>query len=275
MNLEVKPVLPLKRRHPLMNVYRRMQNLNSTMAKTLAQLGTVLGPRNLAINPFRVSDSSSKQLSTIIRQEVKFCSEDGEISQSALSQIIRLYKQVDRDLRHLDRELRDRRLADKLLKKANRDSNRLGEAIEDLVRAGKSHQVRLVKGHTDFPEEFVMIRKAMERLDNRAAQDLRGMDVDRWCLLPGVDLEDLKQIDSIAKAILASRVSDQSFELRVRSKAPGHPLLLMKRLHYRFATEEDLFKYAQEWGNPDKIFVTASKPSFRIVWVFDRERVGW
>ena len=177
-------MLPLKRRHPLMNVYYRMKDLNSTMETTLGRVGTVLGPRNLAINPFRFSDSSLKQLYTTIRMEVKFCSEDGEISQFAMSQIIRLYKQVDRDLRHLDREFRDRRLADKLLKKANRDSDRLGKAIEELVRAGKSHQVRLVKGHTDFPEEFVKIRQALAKLDSRTAQDLRGMDVDRWCSLP-------------------------------------------------------------------------------------------
>ena len=50
---------------------------------------------------------------------------------------------------------------------------------------------------------------------------------------------------------------------------------MLGSLYYLFATEEDLFKVAHLWGNPDKIFVTASKPSFRIVWVFDRERVGW
>jgi hypothetical protein len=161
------------------------------------------------------------------------------------------------------------------MKQAKRDVERLMEAINRLEVAVKSHRIRLVKWHTDFPEEFPKIRHAIAILDPKAAKNLRGMDIDRWCSLPGVDLEDQRQIISIAKVILANRVPDQSFELRVRSKAPGHPLLLVKRLYNQFATEEDVFKYARLWGNPEKIFVTATKPSFRIVWVFDRERVGW
>ena len=254
------------RRHPLMDVYFRTKDLTSTMKTTLTQIETVLGPRSMDMVPLQDADSSHWELYAIVSAEFKVWSEDGEISEYGMKQIHSLFNRFIKEFNTLTRvlESRNARLADKLMKQAGRDGNRLKEAIKKLDLAVKSHQIRLVKRHTEFPEEFPKIRYAMAKLDPQAAQDLKGMDVDRWCSLPGVDLEDRKQIASIAKLILG-RVPGQSFELRVRSKAPGQPLLLAKRLYYRFATEEDVFKIAHLWGNPDRIFVTASKPSFRIV----------
>lgn len=265
------------RRHPITDVYLRTQDLHSTMKTTLPQVETVLGSRSMDMAPFQSPESSLEELYAIASAEAELWPEDEEISQYGMNQIHSHFNRFIKDFNTLARALdsRDRRLAYKLMKQASRDGNRLKEAIKKLDVAVKSHQVRLVKRHTEFPEEFPMIRYAMAKIDPQAAHELKGMDVDQWCLLPGVDLEDQNQIDSIARVISANRVPGQSFELRVRSKAPGRPLLVMKRLYYRFAKEEDLFKYAPLWGNPDKIFVTAAKPSFRIVWVFDRERVGW
>ncbi len=277
VNVEVSRMFSSNRLHPIMDVYVRTKDLISTMKTSLAQIETVLGPRSMDMVPLQSQESSFKELYFTVRAEVGVWKEDGEISEYGMNQIHSLFNRFIKEFNTLTRvlESRNARLADKLIKQARRDVNRLKEAIKKLDLAVKSHQVRLVKRHTEFPEEFPKIRYAMAKLDPQAAQDLKGMDVDRWCSLPGVDLEDRKQIDTIAKVILAKRVPDQSFELRVRSKAPGQPLLLAKRLYYLFATEEDVFKIAHLWGNPDRIFVTASKPSFRIVWVFDRERVGW
>ena len=131
-----------------------------------------------------------------------------------------------------------------------------------------------MRQHTDYPEQFLKIRESLARTNPNAAKELRGLEVDSWCEWPGLDLIYPHQVDSIAKLVVLSQEENQSYELRCRSWVIGRRLKLMDWFP-DFPTEEEVFICAELFKRPDKIYVAAIKPTWRIVWVFDRETVGW
>ena len=114
----------------------------------------------------------------------------------------------------------------------------------------------------------------MFTLDEKAAEELTGPEVDSWANWPGIDIEIPHQVLRLAKLIRLSKVPDQVFGLSVQSNAPGHPLKHMTRLA-KFPTEEDLRVLGRKMGGPVKVYVVASKPRWRKVWTFLPNEVSW
>jgi hypothetical protein len=76
----------------------------------------------------------------------------------------------------------------------------------------------------------------------------------------------------MAKLILAIRVPEQEFELRYSSNLPGRPRLRMTH-PTGFPTREEVALEAEAYKRPEKIYVVALRPTWRVVWVFDRDDV--
>ena len=107
-----------------------------------------------------------------------------------------------------------------------------------------------------------------------AAEELKGEMVDPWCEWPGLDAEEPRQVESVAKLILTSRQPGQSYDLGCRSSTPGRPLKWIRR-YYHFPTLDEVMRGAELLDSPEKLYISASKPTWRIIWTFDREPVGW
>lgn len=270
-------VLFMRRRHPMENVRLKMRDLVVAWDQALRRLRVASGRRHLGIDDLEAPGSNFSLLRTTVFFEVIGWAADGETSYIETKTIFRYFGRFEAELKGAYRRLAksDRHLADDVLKKVVRAADKLGDAIQSLRKAVASRRIRAVKYHTVFPEEFSKIRQAMVKFNSKAARELKGMDVDRWCESPGVNIEDPRQVDMIAKLILVSREMDQCYELRCRSKALGRPLRLMRRLYDIFPSWDRVIECADRWGSPDKIYVAATKPTWRVVWVFDRETVGW
>ena len=270
-------MLFIRRRHPVEQVHLKLLGLVAALNRVLPQLRAAFGERSLAIDDLQGPESNYSRLRMAVYVEFKSWSGDGETSQIETDSIVAHFGRFEADLKRVYQRLAksDRQLADDVLKKVIPASDKLGGAIQNLRKAIGSGRVRVARYHTDYPEEFYKIRQAMAKFNPKAAQQLKGMAVDRWCDWPGLELENPLQEDLIAKLVLASREQDQSYELRYRSKSAGRPLLLMKRFYDRFPSEDQVIDYAGRWDNPDKIYVAVAKPTWRVVWIFDRETVGW
>ena len=114
----------------------------------------------------------------------------------------------------------------------------------------------------------------MVRINPKAAEDLKGEMVDSWCDWPGLDAGEPRQVESIAKLILTSREPRQSYELRCRSSTPGRPLKFIRR-YYHFPTDDEVMRVAELLDLPEKIYLSAAKPTWRIIWTFDQDTLGW
>ena len=269
-------MLFIKRRHPIEQVRLKLRCLVAAMNSVLPQLRAAFGERSMAINDLQGPASNYSRLRMTANVEFKSWSLDGETSQTEADSIVQHFRRFEADLKLTYQRLArlDRQLADDVLKKVISASDKLGIAIQNLRKAIGSGRVRVARYHTDYPEEFFKIRQAMAKFNPKAAQQLKGMDVDRWCGWPGLDLENPRQAELIAKLVLTSRELDQTYELRCRSKFAGRPLRLMRR-YDRFPTEDQVIECAGRWGRPDKIHVAVAKPTWRVVWIFNREWVGW
>ncbi len=42
-----------------------------------------------------------------------------------------------------------------------------------------------------------------------------------------------------------------------------------------FPTREEVLIYAELFKHPERTYVTAIRPTWRVVWIFDRGTVGW
>ena len=81
----------------------------------------------------------------------------------------------------------------------------------------------------------------MARINPKAAEQLRGAEVDSWCEWLGLDPDDdIKRVNLIAKLILVDWDENQCYELWCRSGAPGRPLKFMRRFWGNFPTADDL-----------------------------------
>ena len=270
-------MLFIRRRHPIEHVHLKLRRLVAALNIVLPQLRGAVGERSLANYDLQGPESNYSHLRMAVSVDFKSWSGDGETSQIETDTIVAHLRRFEADLKRVHQRLAnsDRKLADDLLQKVVPASDKLGRAIQNLKKAIGSGRIRVTRYHTDYPEEFFKIRQAMAKFNPKAAQQLKGMDVDRWCDWPGLALENPLQVNLIVKLVLANREEDQSYELRYRSKSAGRPLLLMKRFYDRFPSEDQVIDYAGRWDSPDKIYVAVAKTTWRVVWIFDRETVGW
>lgn len=268
----------LRRGHPVEKVHKEMRRLVTALNAVPPQLRAVGGQRGLGIQDISGPYSNFRDLQWAVRREFVAWSADGETSHIETKNIADCFGLFGADLKRLYQKhaSTDQKFADSLLKEVTGAANQLARAIKYLKESVESRRVLVVRHHTHYPKQFLKIREAMVRMNPKAAKQLRGREVDPWCEWPGRDLDlgDSHQVDAIAKLALLSWEENQTYELRCRSRAPGRPLKFMN-WYPDFPSEEDLFTCAEHFKRPELIYVTAAKPTWRIVWVFDRETKGW
>ena len=81
-------------------------------------------------------------------------------------------------------------------------------------------------------------------------------------------------MNAVAKLILRDGEENQCYELRCPCSVPGRYMKFLRRF-WEFPTVDDLHDCAQLFGSPEKIYLAATKPTWRTVWVFGREEEGW
>jgi len=211
-----------------------------------------------------------------VHDEIKAWSVDGETSIVETESIVGYFGRFDGELGRVYLKLAksNPKMADDKLREVAAGAKRLGGAIKGLHQDVKSRRVRVAEHHTTFPEEFFKIREAMAWISPSAAEDLKGEMVDPWCEWPGLYAEEPRQVESIAKLILISRQPGQYYELRCRSSTPGRPLKSIRR-YYNFPTVDEVMRVAELLDFQEKLYLTAAKPTWRIIWTFDRDTVGW
>ncbi len=214
-------------------------------------------------------------LQTSVGNEFEWWSVCGASSRQGTWKIKYCFRRFLAALRELDKNLasKDRPPGRKLVDDVARAAGDLGSAITRLGKAVLSGSVKVLEAHGRYPEVFAKIRDAMLTLDKQAAEELTGPEVDSWCW-PRLDIDIPHEVLRMAKLILLSKVPDQVFGLSVQSSAPGRPLKLMTR-QTKFPTEEELRVLGWEMGGPVKIYVVAFKPTWRKVWTFVPDDVGW
>ena len=267
-----------RRGHPVEKVHQDMRSLVTALNAVPPQFRAVGGQHGLAADDISGPYSNFRDLQRAVQREFVAWSADGETSRIETKNIADCFRLFGADLKRLYQRhaSTDQKFAVGLLKDVTRAANQLARAIKGLQESVASKRVRVVRRHTHYPEQFLKIRQAMVRMNPEAAKQLRGQEVDPWCEWPGryLDLGDSHQVDAIAKLVLLSWEENQTYELRCRSKAPGRPLKFMT-WYPDFPSEEDLFTCAELFKRPGLIYVAAAKPTWRIVWVFDRETEGW
>lgn len=155
----------------------------------------------------------------------------------------------------------------------HRETKKLGTAIKKLDEQVRTQRVRVVQRHHGNMQGFVKIRAAVASFDERASRELDGSEVEYFCDWPGVDLDDVVQVGKIAKLILIDRDGNQEYELRCRLAKPGRPLMRSKSVG--FPTPQDVEEFSLAWDGPEKIYVAAARPTWRIVWTFKRGSGSW
>ncbi len=269
----------LRRRHPLEVALRRCQDLSQHVDRSQQRSGRPDRNAIQLVNGLKPLRLSLNLLQRAIQKEVKARSVYGVTSREGVDQIRSGFRQFMAAFwglrRKFDSVIPPRMgppLTKKMLRDMFRSAKRLDSAIQKLSRAVCARQIKTVIARGQYPEEFAKVRDAMANLNPKVAKILTGADVDLWCDWPWLDPEDLHQVLRIAKLILAIKVPEQEFELRYSSNLPGQPRLRMTH-PAGFPTREDVAAEAEAYKRPEKIYVAALRPTWRIVWVFDRDDV--
>jgi len=269
----------LMRRHPLEIALRRCQDLSQHVDRSQQLSGRRDRNAIQLVNRLKPLRLSFNLLQRAIQEEVKARSVYGVTSRQGVDQISSGFSRFMAALRNLKRNIDSvipSRMAPPLTKKMLQDlfrsAKRLDAAVQELSRAVRARRIKTVNTRGQYSEEFVKVREAMATLNPKVAENLTGADVDPWCDWPGLDPENRQQVLRIAKLILATRVPEQEFELRYSSNLPGRPRLRMTH-PAGFPTRKDLAAEAEAYKRPQKIYVVALKPTWRVMWVFDRDDV--
>lgn len=269
----------LVKQHPLLEAQRQVRRLRESVEKLAAGLRRDHPQGHRILGDFWGRDSRLASLGSAIREEVDAWTRYGAVSIDGVNFISYCQAGFSRDLMELHRRLSSTGLEQAgdilgdILGDVRRDAQKLGRVIATLDRQLEAGDFPVVGRHTRYPDEFTLIKGAMAGLDQDAAKELGGEEVDDWCEWPGFNREDPEHPKRIARLILLDRESGQEYRLRHRLELPGRPL--MERRCDGFPTPEDLDEYARSWGCPLTIYAAAAKPTWRIAWTFRREPGGW
>ena len=261
--------------HPIEKTYIKSRELGAAVNK-LMRIRDQIGGSPIMYHCIESLNDRKRNLHTSVGIEYEWWSVCGTSSRMGTWKIGFCFRYFQAALRELDKNLAsmDRQPGRKLVDDVVRAARDLGSAITRLGKAVQSGSVKVLEAHGRYPQVFARIRGAMLTLDKQAAEELTGPEVDSWCRWPRLDVDIPREVLRMAKLILLSKVPDQVFGLSVQSSAPGRPLKLMTT-QTKFPTEEDLRVLGWQMGGPVKIYVVAFKPTWRRVWTFVPDDVGW
>ncbi len=258
------------RRHPFERVQSRFLRLIPKVEDVCRKLEDRLTDGNRVVSDLAGRRSSFRGLHQEIQREASAWSHYKAISITGERAIRSSFNRFTADLQRIARVLcsADPSLARQLRRKLHPAVEKLGSAIGTLQQEVSSWRIMTVDRHGFYRKEFLKVREAMATLDKEAAKELTGREVDRYVEWPGFDADNFQEVLRIAKLLLLAAVDEQVFELRIRSNAPGKPLVWVSR-RLKFPEQEAVMEVVQLPEKPRKIYVAATKPTWRIVWVFD------
>lgn len=261
--------------HPLLVIQRRLAAVMKSANKVAPRLrrerpragrvvAELLGPR-----------SNLAALRSRVRREARALSSYGSVSRDGTWDIGDSLARLVSDLSRLDRTLSpaDAQWAKRILSGVFRETDKLAKAAVALEGQVASERVRVVERHPRFSEHFIKVREALAALNPEEAEILEGSDVDDLCEWPAFDPEDPVQVKRIAKLVLLDREAGREYRLCHQLDKPGRPLVQQPFLD--FPSPDDVEEYALAWDRPLRIYAAVTKPTWRRVWVFRRERSGW
>ena len=203
---------------PSKKLDKKMRSLVAALNAVLSQLRVVRGQHGPVMHDISGPNSNFKRLQGAVHEEFVAWSADGETSYIETKNIADCFGLYRTDLKRWQERLAtaDQHLADYMLRDIVRAANQLVGTIRGLQESVASRRIRVVRHHTDYPEECLKIREALSRMNPNAAKELRGMEVDSRCEWPGLDPVDHHQVDSIAK--LPSSTGLRDMELLRQSR---------------------------------------------------------
>ena len=230
----------LSPQHPLEKTYTKSRDLVDAV-KRLIQSSGPYRRSSFASSKFQLLSGRNQDLQRWVGTEIAWWSVCGTTSRDGIWKIKFMFGCFRSALRELDQELATTygQPAKRLTDDVHRAVIALTKASVRLAKAVDSSSVKVVEAHGRDLEGFIKVRDAMFTLDEKAAEELSGPEVDSWANWPGIDSEIPHQVLRLAKLIRSSKVPDQVFGLSVQSSAPGRPLMQIIRLT-KFPTEEDL-----------------------------------
>ena len=93
-----------------------------------------------------------------------------------------------------------------------------------------------------------------------------------WCGGFGdIRLSDQRLIKRLAVIYRLHRMSDQSWVVKYRAKAPGNPLITLFELIW-LPTANEVLGNPDMYGDHEVYYIGATRPKWRIVWKYRRER---
>ena len=257
-------------------VHKEMAKLVKALVAVPPRLRTIGQRRGLSEGDIMGPTSNFSYVRNAVKREYVAWSADGETSRNGTKDIAYWFQRFEADVHRLNQWYigSNQKSADRVLKNVIVAANKTASAIEGLNKAVSAGRMVVVGQHTEYLKQFLATREAMARLNRDAAKRLRGQEVDHWCEWPGLNYLDSCEVEKMAKLIMLAQEEGQTYELRYRAAVPSQNTKLMN-WSYDFPSEESLHDSAELFRRPDKIFVAAVKPTWRIVWVFDRETEGW
>lgn len=255
-----------RRRHPLDNVENKYLDTISAFNRFASKPGPHSGDPERYMKPLAGCLSSIK---FPIEREKSLSKIYGFLSLAGVDDINRRFQRFLSGLGEMEERLRstDLQLANRLRRVIDR-ALKLHDAIIELGNNVRVGRVMAVPEHGSCPDEYLKLKEAISKVDRESAAELTAREVDRWSQWPGIDTGDPQQVRRLARLILLLKQEPvQTFEVRCRSRALGRPLLLMGYAS-GFPSEEEVQWFASSWKEPGAIYVAVTKPSWRIVWIF-------
>ena len=215
----------LSPQHPLEKTYTKSRDLVDAV-KRLFQSSGQYRRSHFARSKFQLLSARNQDLQRWVGTEIEWWSVCDTTSRDGIWKIRFVFGRFRTALKELDQELATTygQPAKQLTDDVHRAVIALTKAIVRLAKAVDSSSVKVVEAHGRDLEGFIKVRDAMFTLDEKAAEELTGPEVDSWANWPGIDIEIPHQVLRLAKLIRSSKVPDQVFGLSVQSNAPGRPL---------------------------------------------------
>ena len=148
--------------------------------------------------------------------------------------------------------------------------NKACSACRGLYEVLERHEKQLNEQSPQF-EDARTLRSALLKIDRSVGRSADLLGLDQWLnTAPSLNWNNPLQVQRMAKIYILALVSDQSWDVRYRSRAPGHPLVFVAELSW-FPTYDDLAVMVQGIGADVDFFVAATRPRWRVAWQYSAE----
>ena len=210
-----------------------------------------------------------------LRDEVGFIQSDRRIDSvidpSSITSLKEQMKEFSKVLGRFDRNLVKMGSVPGAVRRARR---RLGDDFGRFVAAvGALQDQEENKLRRDSHYGPLLLLRDEIRRMMRGAKVESDLDVlATWCGGFGdIRLGDPRLIKRLAEIYRLDGISDQTWVVKYRAKAPGNPLITLFELIW-LPTENEVLGNPDMYGDHEVYYIGATRPKWRIVWKYQRER---